>query len=271
MTAPARRGIPQAIAITCSPNYRKDVGPAGCSDHRGSGAANRSFADGFHHAGTVTSYAGSMGNIEGAEWKFPIRYLYRRRMTDSAGAGKFRGGATSEVALTPHGVDEIALKLTNTAGTEQTNAHGIDGGYPGAGSQSAVVREADPAVLKQNTGKAPDIRALGGTLHWLPSKADEVIRKGDVYGFWAAGGGGFGDPLDRTPTRIGDDIAAGTFSRGEAERLYGVVIDNAGNVDDTAPQPVDARSGGAQRLAETKKRDRCALRHLRQHRRLWSR
>jgi N-methylhydantoinase B len=203
------------------------------SDHRGSGAAGRSFADGFHHAGTVTSYAGSMGNIEGAEWKFPIRYLYRRRMTDSAGAGKFRGGATSEVALTPHGVDEIALKLTNTAGTEQTNAHGIDGGYPGAGSQSAIVREADPAILKQNTGEAPDIRALGGTLHWLPSKADEVIRKGDVYGFWAAGGGGFGDPLDRTPTRTGDDIAAGTVSRGEAERLYGVVIDDAGRVDDT--------------------------------------
>ena len=56
------------------------------SDHRGSGAAGRSFADGFHHAGTVTSYAGSLGNVEGAEWKFPIRYLYRRRMMDSGGS-----------------------------------------------------------------------------------------------------------------------------------------------------------------------------------------
>ena len=34
------------------------------SDHRGSGAAGRSFGDGFHHAGTVTSYASSLGNIE---------------------------------------------------------------------------------------------------------------------------------------------------------------------------------------------------------------
>lgn len=203
------------------------------SDHRGSGAAGRSFADGFHHAGTVTSYAGSLGNIEGAEWKFPIRYLYRRRMTDSAGAGKFRGGATSEVAITPHGVDEFALKLTNTAGTEQTNAHGIDGGYPGAGSQSAIVRNADPAVLTGGHAVPPEISGMGGALHWLPSKADEVIRKGDIYGFWAAGGGGFGDPLDRTPARIADDIAAGIVSQGEAERLYGVVVDDAGTVDDT--------------------------------------
>lgn len=202
------------------------------SDHRGSGAAGRSFADGFHHAGTVTSYAGSLGNIEGAEWKFPIRYLYRRRMTDSAGAGRCRGGATSEVAFTPHGVDSIALKLTNTAGTEQTNAHGINGGYPGAGSQSALVRDADLSVLRGNAAAAPEMTAMGGELNWLPSKADEVIRKGDVYGFWAAGGGGFGDPLDRPLDRVREDLRTGTVSAGEAERLYGVVMRDDGTIDD---------------------------------------
>ena len=208
------------------------------SDHRGSGAAGRSFADGFHHAGTVTSYASSLGNIEGAEWKFPIRYLYRRRMTDSAGAGRYRGGATSEVAITPHGIDQVTLKLTNTAGTEQTNAHGIDGGYPGAGSQSAIVRNADPAVFGGSTVRAPEITAMGGDLNWLPSKADEVIRSGDVYGFWAAGGGGFGDPLDRPAERVATDIHDGTITRDEAERLYGVVTGEDLSVDDAG---TDAR------------------------------
>ena len=201
------------------------------SDHRGSGAAGRSFADGFHHAGTITSYASSLGNIEGSEWKFPIRYLYRRRMQDSAGAGRFRGGLTSEVALTPHGVDQIALKLTNTAGTEQTNAHGIDGGYPGAGSQSAMVRNADCAILAGETGQIPDIVGIGGELTWLPSKADEVIREGDVYGFWAAGGGGFGDPLARPPDAVAEDVRDGVVSREEAERLYGVVLRDDGTPD----------------------------------------
>lgn len=204
------------------------------SDHRGSGAAGRSFADGFHHAGTVTSYAGSLGNIESAEWKFPIRYLYRRRMMDSGGAGRFRGGSTSEVAITPHGVASFALKLTNTAGTEQTNAHGIDGGYPGAGSQSAIVRQASPSVLECSATRNTEITDMGGSLHWLPSKADEVIQKGDIYGFWAAGGGGFGDPLDRQMAEVAGDVRSGTVSRDEAERLYGVVVDEEGTVDTRA-------------------------------------
>ena len=204
------------------------------SDHRGSGAAGRSFADGFHHAGTVTSYAGSLGNIESAEWKFPIRYLYRRRMMDSGGAGRFRGGSTSEVAITPHGVASFALKLTNTAGTEQTNAHGIDGGYPGAGSQSAIVRQASPSVLECSATRNTEITDMGGSLHWLPSKADEVIREGDIYGFWAAGGGGFGDPLDRQMAEVAGDVRSGSVSRDEAERLYGVVVDEEGTVDTRA-------------------------------------
>jgi N-methylhydantoinase B len=217
------------------------------SDHRGSGAGARSFADGFHHGGTITSYASSLGNIEGAEWKFPIRYLYRRRMTDSAGAGEYRGGATSEVALTPHGVDEIALKLTNTAGTEQTNAHGIDGGYPGAGSQSALIRDADPEFLAGVSGRAPEIAEMAPRPQWMPSKADEVIRAGDIYGFWAAGGGGFGDPLRRPVDRITDDVRTGIVSRDEAERLYGAVIGDDGVAD------ADGTSARRAAMLETRK------------------
>tara|TARA_R110000868_G_scaffold4155_41_gene25631 strand:+ start:3223 stop:5277 length:2055 start_codon:yes stop_codon:yes gene_type:complete len=206
------------------------------SDHRGSGAAGRSFADGFDHAGTVTSYASSLGNVEGAEWKLPVMYLYRRQLADSAGAGEYRGGVTCEVALTPYGVDELTLKLTNTAGTEQTNAHGIDGGYPGAGSQSFMVRNADiDAHLTQSARllKQTDLR---GDLTWLPSKADEVIRKGDIYGFWAAGGGGFRDPLRRVPAKVAEDVRSGLVSTAEARRSYGVVLDDDGSADEDATQ-----------------------------------
>jgi len=206
------------------------------SDHRGSGAAGRAFGDGFHHAGTITSYASSLGNIEGSEWKFPILYLYRRRMTDSAGAGEYRGGATSEVAITPHGVSEFSLKLTNTAGTEQTNAHGINGGYPGAGSQSVIVRNADISLFYENSTRKEAIMNKGGTVIWLPSKADEIIREGDIYRFWAAGGGGFGDPVMRAESAVIEDIREQIISVKEAKRLYGVVTDENGNLDKEATQ-----------------------------------
>ena len=219
------------------------------SDHRGSGAAGRSFADGFHHAGTVTSYASSLGNIESAEWKLPILYLYRRRLMDSAGAGEFRGGATSEVAITPYGVDELTLKLTNTAGTEQTNAHGINGGYPGAGSQSVIVRETDIEARLGDATAISGLEDLDGALAWLPSKADEKIRKGDVYGFWAAGGGGFGDPLRRPPEKVAEDVRSGIVSAAEAERLYSVRINDDGGVDAPATNTLRSETETARRAA----------------------
>ncbi|MFT5487217.1 MAG: N-methylhydantoinase B [Paracoccaceae bacterium] len=217
------------------------------SDHRGSGAAGRSFADGFHHAGTVTSYASSLGNVESAEWKLPILYLYRRRLTDSAGAGEFRGGATSEVAITPYGVDELTLKLTNTAGTEQTNAHGINGGYPGAGSQSVIVRETDIDARLSGDRSVSSLEELNGTLAWLPSKADEIIRKGDVYSFWAAGGGGFGDPLRRSPENVAEDVRTAIVSASEAKRLYGVVVGDDNSVDEQATTALRNEIGAARR------------------------
>ena len=204
------------------------------SDHRGSGAAGRAFADGFHHAGTITSYASSLGNIESAEWKLPILYLYRRRLIDSAGAGEFRGGTTAEIALTPYGVDELTLKLTNTAGTEQTNAHGINGGYPGAGSQSVIVKETDIEARLLGDTAVSGLDDFDTPLTWLPSKADEVIHKGDVYSYWAAGGGGFGDPLRRPAEKVAEDVRTGIVSPSEAARLYGVRLGEAGLVNEKA-------------------------------------
>ena len=107
------------------------------------GSAARSFADGFSHSGQNTSFSASMANVESQEWKLPLLYLYRRQLPDSGGAGRWRGGLTSEVALTPLGVPHLVLNSTNTAGTEASNAHGIDGGYPGAGSQVRVLRGTD--------------------------------------------------------------------------------------------------------------------------------
>jgi N-methylhydantoinase B len=219
------------------------------SDHRGSGAAGRSFADGFDHAGTVTSYASSLGNVEGTEWKLPVLYLHRRQLADSAGPGEYRGGATCEIALTPYGVDELTLKLTNTAGTEQTNAHGIDGGYPGAGSQSFMIRDTGIGGNLDRGNVLPRLEDLDGTRTWLPSKADEKIRKGDVYGFWAAGGGGFGDPLRRAPDRVAADIRRGLVSRGEAQRSYGVIVLDDGTVDDAATNDERARRRAERRTA----------------------
>jgi N-methylhydantoinase B len=210
------------------------------SDHRGSGAGARSFADGFSHAGTITSFAGSLGNVESTEWKLPLLYVYRRQLCDSGGPGMYRGGLTSSVALTPYGADEVVFKSTNTAGTDQTNAHGIDGGYPGAGSQVGVIRGS--AVWDRIASGAPPIADadFAAPIEYLPSKAEGVLGEGDVFVFFAAGGGGYGDPLDRDPDAVARDVAQGWVSAERAEADYGVALDQDGSVDGAATDALRA-------------------------------
>ena len=220
------------------------------SDHRGSGAAARSFADGFSHAGTITSFAGSLGNIEGAEWKLPLLYVYRRRLMDSGGPGMYRGGLTSAVAIVPYGVDEAIYKSTNTAGTDQTNAHGIDGGYPGAGSQVTVIRGSRVWERLRQGAPPLDYDAFGGALEHLPSKAEGVLARDDVMVFYAAGGGGYGDPLDRESDAVGRDVADGLVSAPRARENYGVAANSDGVVDPVATAALRDKMRNARKQGE---------------------
>ena len=207
------------------------------SDHRAGGAGGRSFADGVSHAGMQTSFASYVANVESAEAQLPVLYLHRRALTDSGGPGRFRGGLTAESALLPYGVDELLLKSTNTAGTEQTNAGGISGGYPGAGSQVSVVR-ASGARAGLADGRLPDPKDWP-VADYLPSKSEQLLGADDLLVFHPPGGGGYGDPLERELDAVQADVEQGRVSAGEAERVYGVVL-AAGAVDAAASERLRA-------------------------------
>lgn len=50
----------------------------------------------------------------------------------------------------------------------------------------------------------------------------------------AAGGGGYGDPLEREVDRVEEDVREGSVSLEAAENSYGVIIDPATGLADTA-------------------------------------
>ena len=52
-----------------------------------------------------------------------------------------------------------------------------------------------------------------------------TIRRGDVFRHVLAGGGGFGDPLDRDPEAVLRDVHNQLLSPAKAEADYGLVID----------------------------------------------
>ena len=84
-------------------------------------------------------------------------------------------------------------------------AWGAAGGY--AGTTCGNVGERS-AWATHDIGKQTVYRA----------SMDEVIR------IWSGGGGGWGDPLQRDPDAVAQDVAAGLVSLERADLVYGVVI-----------------------------------------------
>ena len=54
-----------------------------------------------------------------------------------------------------------------------------------------------------------------------------TIRKGDVFRHVLAGGGGWGDPLERDPQAVLRDVRNEFLSPRTAEADYGVIVDTA--------------------------------------------
>ena len=53
-----------------------------------------------------------------------------------------------------------------------------------------------------------------------------MLQNGDLYRHVMAGGGGFGDPLDRDPERVRADVLDGKVTVGHARDAYGVVLNS---------------------------------------------
>ena len=60
----------------------------------------------------------------------------------------------------------------------------------------------------------------------IPNKTDFVpIQSGDLLRIMTPGGGGWGDPLDREPERVLQDVRLGQVSLDSARHDYGILID----------------------------------------------
>ena len=133
---------------------------------------------------------------------FPIIIETYGSIADSGGAGKHRGG---------NGVEKVYRVLEDGMVSihddrDRPPPWGILGGKPGACSEKFIKRG-------------------DGSEQPLPSKIDNIkVRAGDRIIFRTAGGGGWGDPLERDPARVRNDVARKLMSRAAARDDYGVVL-----------------------------------------------
>ncbi len=184
------------------------------------GTGARSYRDGDDTGDGLSSH-----NIEWLEANFPLLYLFRRNIKGGGGAGKYRGGAGSESALTVHDAPEGKIKgvALGVAGL-RNSGQGLFGGYPGAPSLLMLTEGARVEETIAEDMSPDQLDDLGGRSSLLPYCEFDLGRN-DVLYMRMASGGGYGDPLEREPQRVLRDVEDGVVSRQEARDIYGVAID----------------------------------------------
>lgn len=203
----------------------------------GSGGAGF-LADGMDIGGEIPNPISRMANVETNEAMYPIRYLFRRRMRDSGGAGWHRGGAGGEYAIVPHGgAEEKFGFVVSGKGVDFPMGHGLAGGYPGNPGRYVIVRGAGTTAGADGQTLVPlSLSELGGRPEVVSWGVYDVAADDALYVRWN-GAGGYGDPLERDPDAVLGDVNEGIVSTDAARRLYGVVI-----AEDGAFDPVKTRS-----------------------------
>ena len=140
-------------------------------------------------------------SVEVIEAEQPVEILAYELLPDRAGAGQYRGGAPY---YRDYRFTEKEAVLQVRSDRARFRPYGLYGGMPGQPSANYL----NPHGNNQK----------------LTSKPTMMIQKGDVFRHELAGGGGWGDPLDRDPDHVLRDVRDELVSITSAESDYGVII-----------------------------------------------
>jgi N-methylhydantoinase B len=162
------------------------------------GGPDRDGMDGC--TGTLVNYSNTPAEMIEADQPIAVeRYAF---VPDTGGPGKYRGGLALERHLR-FKADNATLQIRSDR--RDHPPYGLAGGKGGASSDVSLIR-ADGAVEPK------------------PAKFLTTVDKGDVLRVRLAGAGGWGNPLERDPGAVLDDVREGKISVEHAREAYGVVI-----------------------------------------------
>lgn len=182
------------------------------------GGGGMPHRDGTNGSGADAAYLKNTP-IEITETETPVEFLRYGLARDSGGAGRWRGGLATEMAFRVFAPDSRITARNRDRSFFRP--WGVLGGHA-AGLSDMVV----------NPGTEGE-RRLGNI-------DTAVLQPGDVLMIRSAGGGGRGNPAERESWRVAEDVARGYVSKEAAAAEYGVVLSDAGAVDEPATEAARA-------------------------------
>jgi N-methylhydantoinase B len=142
-------------------------------------------------------------SIEVDELHHPLFVAERRIVSDTEGPGRSRGAPSIRSEFGP--IDGCSMKVIYTSDGTINPALGAAGG--GAGGLSDAFK-----------------KELDGTLTRLPGCYGLDLAPGETVISISAGGGGYGDPMERRTELVLADVSEGLISAERARSIYGVVV-----------------------------------------------
>ncbi len=226
------------------------TGFAGTTFNSAGGGA-RPHRDGVDAMGMLNSMSADSLDIEHDEIQHPFLYGFRRLVKDQAGLGKRRGGAGASISVYMHDTPSIYAQASSSPSRFPCTV-GVFGGY---------AANCGPALTMRNGGTLPQTRSDfepplsvqdlarkgAGSYEFNAQNPFTPMQEGDGFAAWGAGGGGWGDVLEREPADVVKDLRVGIYSDWTARNVFCVVYDPATMV-------VDAEATKALRAARRKER-----------------
>jgi acetophenone carboxylase len=219
------------------------------------GQGGRAATDGMDAYGFAWCAFGRAPDCEQVESELPLTVTLSQHWKDSSGPGRHRGGSGAVQQWMIHKVPQL-LSLCMGNGSKVPLGQPLFGGYASAPIPGISVKKAD--LLKRMKKGDPSLtldhrqifeeRDIQGDWKFeLIARTPDMYAEGDLLFGFSGGGPGYGDPLDRAPEFVVEDLKKKVISNWTAEKIYQVAMN-------PESQKVDAARTEQLRASERKAR-----------------
>ncbi len=196
--------------------------------------------DGNNTGGIYVNPRSAGADVEWTETYYPLLYFAQRHGIDSGGYGKFRGGMNLESLCMVYGTKDLTTDYLPGPEGGEARGFGLFGGYPMGGhlgDSILLLTSKEDLIEKFSNGIYPASndelappwgvnvresfdfkmeRQLGGIRIHVPEYS--------LIGYSFGCGGGYGDPLQRDPEKVVQDVKDNAVTLETAAKIYGVVV-----------------------------------------------
>jgi acetophenone carboxylase len=213
------------------------------------GQGGRAASDGMDAYGFAWCAFGRAPDCEQVEGELPLTITLSQHWKDSSGAGRNRGGSGAVQQWMIHKVPEM-VSLCMGNGSKVPLGQPLFGGYastpiPGISVKKADLlsrmKAGDPELVLDHRAVFENRNIKGDWKFELIARTPNVFSEGDLLFGFSGGGPGYGDPLERDPQSIIEDLKKNVISDWTATNIYKVVLNGeARKVDQASTEELRA-------------------------------